>query len=139
MTPHDLINPDGMAPATGFSHVVVATPGRTVYVAGQIAAAANGDVQGESLVDQIDVALANVVAALAGGGARPDHVVSLVMYTSEMAEYRSSLREIGAVYRRHFGRHFPAMALLGVTEFVEPSAKIEIIATAVVPDEASPS
>ncbi len=125
-----------MAPAVGFSHAVAAAPGRTVWIAGQIAADADGAVVGESLAEQLDVALANVVAALRAAGAEPEHAVSLLLFTTAMDEYRRSRRELGPVYRRHFGRHFPAMALLGVTELVEPGAKVEVVAAAVVPDPA---
>jgi enamine deaminase RidA (YjgF/YER057c/UK114 family) len=136
MTPHRLVEPAGMAPAVGFSHAVAATPGRTVWIAGQVAADAEGAVVGESLVEQLDVALGNVVTALRAAGAEPGHAVSMLLFTTTMEEYRSSRSELGPVYRRHFGRHFPAMALLGVTELVVPGAKIEVVTTAVIPDPA---
>ncbi len=135
-TPHRLVDPEGMAPAAGFSHAVAATAGRTVWIAGQIACDAAGAVVGETLVEQLDTALGNVVTALRAAGAEPEHTVSLLLFTTAMDEYRGARRELGPVYRRHFGRHFPAMALLGVTELVEPAARIEVVATAVVPDPA---
>jgi enamine deaminase RidA (YjgF/YER057c/UK114 family) len=131
--PHRLVNPAGMPPAAGFSHAVVAGPGTTVYVAGQIAAGADGAVVGETFAEQFAVALANVTAALQGAGAAPEHVVSLVMYTTDMDGYRASLSQVGHAYRTRFGRHYPAMTLVGVTSLVEPGAKIEISATAVIP------
>lgn len=133
MTPHRLVNPEGMAPAVGFSHAVVPADGRTVYVAGQVAMDASGTVVGETLAEQLGVALDNVVAALAACGALPEHVVTMTMFTTDVAAYRASRKEIGAEYVARFGRHFPAMALLGVSELVEPNALIEIVATAVVP------
>jgi enamine deaminase RidA (YjgF/YER057c/UK114 family) len=136
MTPHRLVDPAGMAPAVGFSHAVAATRGRTVWIAGQVAADAEGAVVGESLAEQLDVALGNVVTALRAAGAEPGHAVSMLFFTTTMEEYRSSRRELGPVYRRHFGRHFPAMALVGVTELVVPGAKIEVVTTAVIPDPA---
>jgi enamine deaminase RidA (YjgF/YER057c/UK114 family) len=135
-TPHRLVDPPGMPPAVGFSHAVAAARGRTVWIAGQIAAGAEGAVVGESLVEQLDVALGNVVTALRAAGAEPEHAVSMLLFTTAMDEYRRSRRRLGPVYRRHFGRHFPAMALLGVTELVEPGALIEVVTTAVVPDPA---
>ena len=132
-TPHRLVSPDTMAPARGFSHAVVATAGRTVYVAGQVAMDASGAVVGETLAEQLGVALDNVVAALAACDALPEHVVSMTMFTTDVAAYRASLKEVGAAYVARFGRHFPAMALLGVSELVEPKALIEVVATAVVP------
>ena len=133
MTPHRLVNPEGMAPAVGFSHAVVPAEGRTVYVAGQVAMDSSGAVVGETLAEQFGTTLDNVVTALAACGAQPEHVVSMTMFTTDVEAYRTSRKEIGAEYVARFGRHFPAMALLGVSELVEPKAMIEIVATAVVP------
>lgn len=134
MTPHELVNPEHLAPAKGFAHAVVPAAGRTVYLAGQVAADATGAVHGDTFAEQYDLALGNVVAALAGAGGQPDHIVSLVVYTTAMQEYRDQLRDVGSAHRRHLGHHFPAMAVLGVTELFDPVAKIEIIATAVLPE-----
>jgi enamine deaminase RidA (YjgF/YER057c/UK114 family) len=133
-TPHRLVDPAAMAPAVGFSHAVVASRGRTVWIAGQIAVDASGAVVGERLVEQLDVTLANVVTALRACGAEPEHVVSMLIFTTAMAEYRASRSELGPVYRRHFGRHYPAMGLFGVTELVEPAALVEVVAAAVIPE-----
>ncbi len=132
---HELVNPQGLATARGFSHAVIAAPGRTVYLAGQVAMNDAGTVVGETFVAQFEVALGNVVAALAGCGGRPEHIVAMAMYATDLAAYRGSQREIGLVYRSVVGRHFPAMAVVGVTELVEPTALIEIVATAVIPPE----
>lgn len=133
-SPHRMVNPAGMPPAAGFSHAAIAGPGATVSIAGQIAAGPEGEIVGETFAEQFAVALANVVAALQGAGAGPEHVVSLVMYTTDMDGYRTSLSEVGAAYRDRFGRHFPAMVLVGVTALVEPAARVEIAATAVIPE-----
>ncbi|MGI9018498.1 MAG: RidA family protein [Euzebya sp.] len=132
-TPHRLVSPPEMSPATGFAHVVVPAEGRTVYLAGQIAADAEGRVQGQTFAEQYDLALYNVVTALAAVGGEARHIVSLTVYTSDMAGYRNDLRGVGAAHRRHLGRHFPAMAMLGVTELFEPGAMVEIMAVAVIP------
>lgn len=133
-TPHQLLNPPQMAPAKGFAHAVVPVAGQAVYLAGQIAADGDGQVIGATFSEQYDIALSNVVTALAAAGGAPDHVVSLTVYTTDMQEYRDSLREVGRAHRGHLGAHFPAMAMLGVTELFEPEAKVEIIAVAVIPD-----
>jgi enamine deaminase RidA (YjgF/YER057c/UK114 family) len=134
-SPHQFINPQGMAAARGFSHAVVPVEGRTVYLAGQVAMDSNGAVVGDTFAEQFEVALGNVLTALAGAGGAPEHLVSLVMYATDVAAYRASLPDVGAAYRKLIGRHFPAMALVGVTELVEPTAMIEIIGTAVIPAE----
>ena len=130
---HILINADTLAPASGFSHVVIAEHGRTVYIAGQIGCDAAGAIDGGGFVSQFDAALANVVAALDSAGALPEHVVSMTIYTTTMDQYRRHRADIGEAYRARFDRHFPAMTMVGVTELVEPTAVVEITATAVVP------
>ena len=94
----------------------------------------SGSVLGTTMVEQFDVAAANVVAALAAAGGRPEDLVSLTIYVTDVAEYRESLGDLGVVYRRHLGRHYPAMALLGVSALFDDAAKVEIVGTAVVPD-----
>jgi enamine deaminase RidA (YjgF/YER057c/UK114 family) len=131
--PHRIVNPEGVVPARGYSHAVVAGPGDTIHVAGQVATDVAGAILGTTLAEQLDVALGNVVAVLAGCGAGPEHVVSLTLFTTAMDEYRTGLDEVGVAYRRHFGRYFPAMALVGVTELVPPAAKVEVTAVAVIP------
>ncbi len=133
MTPHQLINPPSMAPARGYTHLVVPAAGTTVYLAGQIASDSNGTVVGDTFAAQYDTALENVVTAVEAAGGAPEDIVSLVVYTTSMDEYRDDLTGVGAAHREHLGRHFPAMALLGVTELYERAAKVEIIATAVIP------
>jgi enamine deaminase RidA (YjgF/YER057c/UK114 family) len=132
-TPHEIVNPTGMAPAVGFAHAVAAAAGRLVLLGGQTAQAPDGSIVGATVVEQWDVAAGNLVTALDAVGARPEHLTSLTIYTTRMAEYRASLRELGGVYRRHLGRHYPAMALLGVAELFDPAAVVELVATAVVP------
>ncbi|MDP9465199.1 MAG: RidA family protein [Actinomycetota bacterium] len=132
-SPHQFINPESMPAARGFSHAVVPADGRTVYLAGQVAIDSTGAVVGETFAEQFEVALGNVLAALASAGGGPEHLVSLVMYATDVAAYRAALGEVGAAYRTLVGRHFPAMALVGVTELVEPTAMIEIVGIAVIP------
>jgi len=132
-TPHLLVNPTELGPATGFSHAVVSEPGRTVHLAGQIASGPDGKLAAEGLVDQFDLALANSLTALRAAGAGPGHLVSLTVYTTDVPGYRSATEEIGRVYRRRMGRHYPAMALFGVAELFEPGAVVELVGRAVVP------
>lgn len=133
MTPHEIVTAPGLAEPVGFAHAVVAAPGRTVHLGGQTAQGRDGAIIGTTVVEQFDVAAGNVVAALTAAGATPEHLVSLVIYTTAVAEYRQSMRELGPVWRKHFGRHYPAVALLGVTELFDEAAKIELLGTAVIP------
>lgn len=133
-SPHRMINPEALMPPIGFTHAVSAAPGRTVYVAGQGGYGADGTLVGEDLVEQFERACECVVEALGAAGGRPEHVVSMQIFVTEVAAYRDRLGEIGAAYRKHFGKHFPAMALLHVSGLLDPEAKVEIQATAVIPD-----
>jgi enamine deaminase RidA (YjgF/YER057c/UK114 family) len=90
----------------------------------------------EGFLPQVRQVLLNIRAVLAEGGAGPEHLVRLTWYVTDIAAYRTGLRDIGATYREVFGRNFPAMALVQVVSLVEPSAMVEIEATAVVPDDA---
>ena len=88
----------------------------------------------EGLVAQVRQTLENIVAVLEAGGARPEHLMRMTWYVTNMDDYRSNLRDLGKVYREVLGRHFPAMALVQVVSLVEPNALVEIEATAMVPD-----
>ena len=132
--PHQIINPPSLAPPLGFAHAVVAKPGRVVFVGGQTAHGPDGSVRGETVVEQFDAAAANLVTALAAAGALPEHLVSVQIFIGDAAEYRSNLGPIGAAWRRHFGKHYPALALFEVSGFLDPAVTVELVAVAVVPD-----
>jgi enamine deaminase RidA (YjgF/YER057c/UK114 family) len=131
-TPHVFLQPEGWAPAKGYANGVRAE-GRTIYTGGLIGWNAEQKFERDDLVGQFEQVLKNIVAVLAEGGARPEHLVRLTWYITDKQQYLSSLREIGAVYRAIIGRHFPAMAVVQVVALMEDAAKIEIEATAVVP------
>ncbi len=129
---NQLVNPEDLAPAIGYSHAALA--GRTVYLAGQIAFDGEGEIVGETWVDQFDLALSNLVTALAAAGGKPDDLVWMQIFTSDVPAYRAARRELGPVYRKHLGRHFPAMGLYGVTELADIGALVEITGIAVISD-----
>jgi enamine deaminase RidA (YjgF/YER057c/UK114 family) len=131
---HEILNPESLAPAVGFAHALVAAPGRLVFLGGQAAHDRDGRITSSSVVDQFDRAAANVVTALAAAGARPEHIVSMQIFTTAAAEYRASLKALAEVYRRHLGRHYPAIAFFEVASLFDEGAKIELVCTAVVPD-----
>jgi enamine deaminase RidA (YjgF/YER057c/UK114 family) len=134
VTGHEIVNPDALSPPIGFSHVVVPAAGRTVYLAGQTGHDANGRIVNESLVDQFDRACANVVTALSAARAKPEHLVSIHIYVTDVEGYRAALPELGAPYRRHFGRHYPAISLFGVEALFDADALVELVCTAVIPE-----
>lgn len=132
-TPHRVVNPPNLSPPVGFAHGVVAAPGHAVYLGGQTAARPDGTIAGDSIAEQFDGAAANVAAALVACGAGAHHLVQLTVYTTDVPAYRAAQRDIGAAYRRHFGRHFPAVALLGVSELFDPAALVELVGVAMIP------
>jgi enamine deaminase RidA (YjgF/YER057c/UK114 family) len=135
MTPHRIVNPDSLAPPSGYAHAVVAAPGRSVYLGGQIASDRDGVCRGETLVEQFGLALDNVVTALEAAGAAPADLVSMQIFVTDVGDYRRSSSELGDEYRARFGRHYPAVALLGVTALFDPAALVELVAVAIVPEE----
>jgi enamine deaminase RidA (YjgF/YER057c/UK114 family) len=121
---NEIVNSPDLPEPRGFSHAVIARGGGpTVYLAGQI-----GD--GETLVEQFDGAAANLVTALRAAGGEPADLVSLQLFVTDVPEYRDSLPELGRVWRRHFGRHYPAIGLFGVTALALPEAKVELMGVA---------
>lgn len=131
--PHRVVQPAGWAAPRGYANGVAAR-GTQVYVAGQIGWDAQCKLVGPGFLAQVEQALANVVAVVEAAGGTAAHLVRMSWYVTDMDVYRKSLRELGAIYRRVIGEHFPAMALVQVVSLVEPGAVVEIEATAVIPD-----
>jgi enamine deaminase RidA (YjgF/YER057c/UK114 family) len=136
-TPHLILNPAWLPPAVGFAHAVIPAPGLLLFLGGQAGQRPDGTLAGDSLVEQLEQACRNVVEALAAAGAGPEHLVSMQIFVTDAEEYRSRLGEIGDIWRKHFGRHYPAMALLEVKGLLDPQAKVELMGVAVVPDRSS--
>ncbi|HEX4695196.1 RidA family protein [Sphingomonas sp.] len=131
---HHILQPPGWAPPIGYANGVAAESGRTIHVGGQIGWNAEQQFESDDLVDQVEHTLANVVAVLNEGGATAAHLVSLTWYLTDVDDYLANAKAVGRAYRETIGRHYPAMAVVGVTRLVERRAKVEIQAVAVVPD-----
>jgi enamine deaminase RidA (YjgF/YER057c/UK114 family) len=127
------LHPKHWKPAKGFANGIAAT-GRQVFVAGQIGWNAEQRFESDDFVAQVEQALTNVIAVLAEADARPEHLVRLTWYVTDKREYLARLAEVGQAYRRVIGRHFPAMTLVEVAALLEDRAKVEIEATAVIPE-----
>lgn len=130
-SPHEILNPDGLLPPVGFSHVVSAAPGRLVFLAGQGGHRADGSID-PGLLPQFEQACRNVVTALTAAGGSPGDLVSLQIYVTDVAEYRAALEPIGKAYRAVIGDHFPAIALFEVSALFDEEARVELVGTAVV-------
>jgi enamine deaminase RidA (YjgF/YER057c/UK114 family) len=125
--------PTGWPRPKGYSNGISAR-GRTIVTAGVIGWDEAERIVAPDLPGQLRQLLGNILNVLEEDGAGPEHIVRMTWYVVDLDEYRDSLAEIGAVWREVMGRHFPAMAVVGVTGLVEPAARIEIEATAMVPD-----
>ena len=130
---HEILQPEGWARPLGYANGVAAH-GRTIFVGGQIGWNAQCEFETDDFVAQVRQTLENVVAVLRAGGAEPQHITAMTWYFVDKQEYVQNLREIGKAYRDVIGRHFPAMAAMQVVALVEDRARIEIQATAVIPD-----
>jgi enamine deaminase RidA (YjgF/YER057c/UK114 family) len=129
---HEPLQPKHWTSPTGYSNGIIAF-GRQIYVAGQIGWNANQEIVSDDFVAQVEQALHNIVDVLAVAKSRPEHLVRLTWYVTDKREYLQRLREVGQVYRRVIGRHYPAMAVVQVGALIEDKAKVEIEATAVIP------
>ncbi len=128
-----ILQPPGWARPRGYSNGILAH-GKLVFVAGQIGWDAQCRFQTSDLTEQVRQALENVVAVLAQAGARPEHIVRMTWYVIDKHEYIAAYPSIGAVYRQVIGAHYPVMTAVQVSALLEDQAKVEIEATAVIPD-----
>ena len=129
-----ILQPPGWARPKGFSNGIAVKGGTTVHIAGQIGWTGQGEWRETSFAGQFRQALANILEVLAQAGGKPEHLVRLTWYVLDKAEYLASVREVGAAYRELMGRHYPVMAVVQVGALVEDAARLEIEATAVIPE-----
>ncbi|MEV5735292.1 MULTISPECIES: RidA family protein [unclassified Streptomyces] len=132
------VNPPELSPPTGFSHAVVATGTRVVFLAGQTALDADGEVTGDTLVEQFEKALANLLTALRAAGGTPADLARVTVYTTDVAGYRADARRLGRVWRESAGRDYPAMAVVQVVRLWDERALVELDGFAVLPEDAPP-
>ncbi len=128
------VNPPELGPPRGFSHAVVASPGRIVFLAGQTALDADGRIVGDGVVAQFERALDNLLTALRAAGGEPQHLATLTVYAVDLADYRAHAREIGAVWRRLVGTDYPAMAGIGISRLWDDEALVEVQGIAALPN-----
>ena len=128
-----ILQPPGWARAKGFSNGIAAQ-GRLVFIAGQIGWDAQQQWRERGFAGQFRQTLENIISVLKEANGKPEHLVRLTWYVIDKQEYLASLREVGAAYREVIGRHYPTMAVVQVTGLVESEARLEIEATAVIPD-----
>jgi enamine deaminase RidA (YjgF/YER057c/UK114 family) len=120
------VNPEELGRPSGFSHAVSVAAGRMVFLAGQTGTGRDGKVVAGGVVAQFEQALGNLLTALAAAGGQPGDLVSLTIYSADLADYQAQARQIGAIWRRLAGVTYPAMAAVGVTRLWDPEALVEI-------------
>jgi enamine deaminase RidA (YjgF/YER057c/UK114 family) len=128
----EFLHPDNWVASKGYTNGIAAE-GRQVFVAGQVGWNTYAEFESDDFVAQVEQALSNVMQILVKAGGKPSHLVRLNWYLTDKAEYVARQKEVGEVYRRVIGRHFPAMTLLIAAGLLEAGAKVEIEATAVIP------
>ena len=128
-----ILHPEGWKPARGYANGMAAR-GRMVFTGGLIGWNAACEFETDDFVGQVEQTLHNIVAVLAEAEARPEHLVRLTWYITSKAEYLADLKALGRVYKTVIGPHYPAMAVVQVIALMEDRAKVEIEATAIIPD-----
>lgn len=131
-----VLQPEGWLRPKGYSNGMLAE-GRQVYVSGQIGWDGQGRFVEGGMGAQVRQTLRNIVDILAEAGAGPEHLVRLTWYVTSRDEYYADLEQIGRAYREVIGKHYPVMAVVQVVALMEPLAKVEIEATAVIPTAAA--
>lgn len=128
---HSIISPDDWVPAKGYANGVL-TPDGQLFVGGQIGWTADQVFETHDFIGQMEQALHNILAVVEKAGGTATDITRLTWYVIDKKEYLARQSEIGAVYRRVLGRHFPAMTMVVVAGLVEDEALLEIEATAVI-------
>jgi enamine deaminase RidA (YjgF/YER057c/UK114 family) len=129
-----ILQPPEWARPKGFSNGIAVKGGTTVYIAGQVGWTGDCRWEAKDFGGQFRQALKNIIAVLGEAGGRPEHLVRLTWYVIDKQEYLGAMKEVGAAYREVIGRHYPTMAVVQVGALVEDAARLEIEATAVIPD-----
>lgn len=125
--------PEGWRPPIGYANGIAVQAGRIVFVAGQVGWNAAQRFESEDVAPQFDQALRNVLSILAEAGGRAEHIARMTAYCCDKPAYLAARRELGAIWRRHMGNHYPAMSMIFVSDLLDSPGKIELEATAVLP------
>lgn len=129
-----IINPESLGAPKGWNNGLLApASGRVLFVAGQDARDASGNVTATGIVDQFAQVFDNLLTVVREAGGKPEHIGRMTIYVTDLEAYVTNLKPIGEAYRKRMGRHYPAMALVEVKALMESNALIEVEATAVLP------
>ena len=129
----EVLLPSGWAPPIGYANGIAVAAGRIVFIAGQVGWDAHQRFHSEAIAPQFDQALSNVLAVLAEAGGAPGHICRMTAYCCDKPGYLAARRELGTIWQRHMGTHYPAMSMIFVSDLLDSPGKIELEATAVLP------
>ncbi|MBI3155684.1 MAG: RidA family protein [Burkholderiales bacterium] len=127
------LTPEGWKAPIGYANGIAVDAGRIVFVAGQVGWNADQVFESEDLVPQFEQALKNVVAVLAVAGGRPEQICRMTAYCCDKPAYLAARKQLGGIWRRIIGNHYPAMSMIFVSDLLDHPGKIELEATAVLP------
>ncbi len=130
----EILHPRGWSQPIGYSNGIAASAGRVVFIAGQVAWDAQQKFHSVEIAPQFEQALENVLAVLAEAGGKPEHICRMTAYCTDKDAYLAARPQIGKSWKRLMGRHFPAMSMIFVSDLLDDPGKIELEATAVVPE-----
>lgn len=137
---YERINPEELGAPRGFTNGMLGpSGGRVLFVAGQDAANPDGVVTTDDFVQQFDIALRKTLTVVTAAGGAAKDVGRLTIFVTDLDAYRAMRPAVGEAYRSHMGHHFPAMALMEVSRLVDPRGRVEIEATAIIPDSPAES
>lgn len=130
----EIVHPDGWSPPIGYSNGVATGPGRTLFVAGQVGWNDQQHFDSVALAPQFEQALKNVIAVVAAAGGRVEDICRITAFCCDKPAYLAARPELGAIWKRHMGRHYPAMSMIFVADLLDSPGVIELEATAVIPE-----
>ena len=132
--PFTLINPESLGAPSGYSHGLLAdASGKLLFISGQIAWNEKQQIVSGDFVEQFDRALANVMTVVKAADGKAEDIVRLIIYVTNKGEYRARTHDVGERYRKHMGKHFPAMVLVEVAGLLDDEAQVEIEGMALIP------
>ena len=129
----EILHPPGWSPPIGYANGISVPAGRIVFIAGQVGWDAQQHFHSEDIAPQFEQALSNVLSVLAQAGGTARNICRITAYCCDKPAYLAARRELGGIWRRHMGDHYPAMSMIFVSDLLDNPGKIELEATAVVP------
>ena len=129
------ILPEGWKRPIGYSNAIESKPGKLLFVAGQVGWTEEEVFESEEIAPQFEQALKNILAIVETAGGKPEHICRITAFCIDKPAYLKARPELGAIWRKLMGKHFPAMSMIFVADLLDTPGKIELEATAVIPQD----